>query len=334
MKVLILSGGSGTRLFPLSRDRYPKQFLSIFGGKSLLQKTVERALLISGFLEDIIFLSNRNYLNHIRNQVEELFGAYPKHVVLEPVKRNTAPAIVLGLVCMLEKGILKEDEPVLVLPSDHIVSPVDKFIEVVKRAEPVAEEGYMVTFGIKPTRPETGYGYIEADKVCLGSGYRVKLFHEKPTLEKAREYLLAVNFFWNSGMFCFTPRTFFEELRLYCKDIYTQIEGKEFEEIKEGFENIPDISIDYAIMEKTERAVVIPMELYWSDVGSFDAICKVLEKDENQNGVSGEYVGIDSENNLIITTGKPVATVGITDTIVVSTDDMTVVIKKGQSQQT
>ncbi|MEN3047109.1 MAG: mannose-1-phosphate guanylyltransferase, partial [Candidatus Hydrothermales bacterium] len=295
----MLSGGSGTRLFPLSRDRYPKQFLKIFDGKSLLQKTVERALSVSHLLEHVIFLSNKDYLYYIKNQVRELTGVEPKHIVLEPVRKNTAPAIAFGLVYMMEKGLVEEEEPVIVLPSDHIISPLEKFVQVAKKAQESARDGYIVTFGVKPTRPETGYGYIEAE---IGNGsegcYAVRRFHEKPSLKKAEEYISQPNFFWNSGMFCFTPKTFFKELRLHCEEIYNQVEGKKFEEVKEDFGKMPDISIDYAIMEKTEKAVVIPMELYWSDVGSFDAIYEVLKKDENRNGVSGEYVSIDSENNL------------------------------------
>ncbi|MDW7973174.1 MAG: mannose-1-phosphate guanylyltransferase/mannose-6-phosphate isomerase [Thermodesulfovibrio sp.] len=333
MKVLILSGGSGTRLFPISRDKFPKQFLKIFGGESLLQRAVERAVCLAGSLDSVVFVSNKDYLYHIKDQVEEILHTFPKHLVLESVKRNTAPATVLGISYMLERGMLKEDEPVLVMPSDHVVSPIGRFVERVKSSEAIAKEGYIVIFGVKPTRPETGYGYVEMDGTCVHSGYRVKRFHEKPNLERAKEYISTGNFFWNSGMFCFTPKTLFSELKAYCQDIYSQVEGRSFEQILENFHNLPDISLDYAVMEKTQRAVVIPLDVEWSDVGCFDSIYEIMEKDTANNGIYGEVIAVDSERNLIITTGKPVATIGISDSIVINTEDIIVVVKSGESQK-
>lgn len=336
MKVLILAGGGGTRLFPLSRDDFPKQFLKLTDNESLLQKTVKRALKIVGTLDNIIFLTNKNYLFTLKQQVYESTKMYPKHFILEPERRNTAPAIALGVKYILENEIAKSDEPLLILPSDHIIQPEKVFIDYVKTADQIAKKGYIVTFGIIPIRVETGYGYIEADKnerIGEFEAYKVKKFHEKPSFEIAKEYIESSNFYWNSGMFVFTPEVFLEELKKYAPPIYESLQGKSFEEVLNTFGELPDISIDYAIMEKTEKAVVQPLNISWSDVGSFEALYEVLKKDDKGNVLKGKVYTFNTQNSLILGNKRLVSVIGIEDIILVETEDVVLVAKKGEGQK-
>lgn len=337
MKAFILSGGGGTRLFPLSRDKYPKQFLKIFDGESLIQKTVKRILKHVKSIDNCIFLTNKEYTYHIKSQISEFYKCTlcePKNIIQEPVKRNTAPAIALGIVWMLENNIANNDETVIVLPSDHLISPEAKFIEYVQLAEYAAKLGFIVTFGIKPFRPETGYGYIEASANKVEENiFYVKSFHEKPKYEIAQQYLNKGSFYWNSGIFCFTVKTFLSELEKFNPQIYNLIKDKTYKEVVENFEKMPDISIDYAIMEKTDKAVVIPADLNWSDLGSFDSIYDVLPKDESNNVVLGNSVLIDSLDNLIISNNQLVAGIGVRDMLIIQTPDFLLVSKRGESQK-
>jgi len=331
--VIILAGGSGVRLFPLSRKNLPKQFLKIGSESSFFQGTVERVLKLVKRPEDVVITSNEEHYFHIKYQLREL-GLSPEsfHFVKEPTGRNTAPAIVLTVKYLLEKVGVSPGETLFVSPSDHIIFPVDKFVERVIEAEKVAKEGFIVTFGIKPTKPETGYGYIEAGEF-FDMGYKVKTFHEKPSLDKTREYLEKGDFFWNSGMFLFGIETLLEEFREHSAEIFNLFEENDFENLCQNFEKMPNISIDYAIMEKTKRAVVIPLDVNWSDIGSWDSVYEILPKDENNNVKVGKVLEIDTKNSLFIGNKRLITAVGLEDMMIIETDDVILFAKRGEGQR-
>lgn len=339
MKSIILAGGSGTRLYPLSRKHFPKQFLKIWDEESLFQKTVKRNLQAVKWVKDIVVITNNDYQFHIKNQLKEALNSettdIPVNIILEPIGRNTAPAIALAAKYALEKLNADENEVLFISPSDHLISPDDKFIEYVKKAEELAKKGYIVTFGIRPNKPETGYGYIEKNGKLNTEieAYSVQQFHEKPDLKTAKEYLLSGNYFWNSGMFAFSIKTILDEIKKYAPEINNLLEGKTFEEVVMNFGDMPDISIDYAVMEKTDKAVVLPLDIMWSDVGSWDSVYEVLEKDENKNVKIGNVIDIDTKNSLIMGDERLIATIGLDDVIVVETPDAIVIAKKGEGQK-
>lgn len=338
MKALILAGGGGTRLFPLSRDKYPKQFIKFFDNESLLQKTVKRILKIVGNFEDVIFLTNQNYLFLVKEQVKECFRREPSHIILEPVKRNTAPAIAIAIKYLMEKGLLQPSEPIFVFPVDHIIKPEEEFANYIKESQKLVSKGNILTFGITPLQPETGYGYIEADKnqtIQLNTfqAYKVKKFHEKPNLELAQKYIEAGNYYWNSGIFGFTAETFINELKIYAKEIYDILEKNDFNKVLENFHNMPDISIDYAIMEKTKKAIVAPLSVFWSDIGSFEAIYQILNKDQNKNSIKGKAFLMNTENCLIYGDKRLIVGIGLNDLMIIETDDAILIAQKGQGQK-
>ena len=325
MTNIILCGGNGTRLWPISRTLMPKQFVKLFDNKSLFQLTVERNAQIC--TEQFIISNTEQYFLAL-DQLEELNQKNNRYL-LEPIGRNTAPAIALA--CMA----LDKEEIILVSPSDHLIKNEVEYHKVLTKAKTLAEENNLVTFGIKPTFPEIGFGYIEAD------GLSVKAFHEKPTLEKATSYLKAGNYYWNSGMFCFKAGVFLEELKQYSPTIYeTSLKAynnsskNEVIRIKhEDMETIPEDSIDYAVMEKSAIVKVVPSNINWSDVGSFDALFEELPKDENNNTINTKHIAIDSKNNLIYAKDKYIATIDVEDLIIVDTGDALLISRKGSSQK-
>ncbi len=325
MTNIILCGGSGTRLWPISRTLMPKQFVKLFDDKSLFQLTIQRN---SELCNTQFIVSNAEQYFLAVDQLEELQKDNNKYL-LEPVGRNTAPAIALA--CMA----LEKDEVVLVTPSDHLIKNELEYKKVLIQAKELALLNNLVTFGIKPTFAETGFGYIEAN------GLDVKAFHEKPNFQTATKYLEAGNYYWNSGMFCFKAGVFLDELKKYSPTVYESSliafnNSKKDEMIRishEDMQNIPEDSIDYAVMEKSNIVKVIPSDIDWSDVGSFDSLFNELPKDANNNTYYDKHISIDSKNNLIHVQDKYVATIDVEDLIIVDTGDALLVSKKGSSQK-
>ena len=338
MTNIILCGGSGTRLWPISRTLMPKQFVKLFDDtpghnllqgksprKSLFQLTVERN---SKVCDSQFIVSNAEQYFLALDQLEELDKTNNKYL-LEPVGRNTAPAIALA--CMA----LDVDEVVLVTPSDHLIKDEVAYEKVLEKAKELANENHLVTFGITPTFAETGFGYIEA------SGLNVEAFHEKPNKETAQSYVDAGNYYWNSGMFCFKAGVFLDELKKHSPEVYessliayNNANTDNVIRIKhDDMLAIPEDSIDYAVMEKSDKVKVVPSDIEWSDVGSFDALYEELPKDENGNTINDKHISVNSKNNLIYGTDKHIATIDVEDLIIVDTGDALLVSKKGSSQK-
>ena len=329
MKIIILAGGGGSRLFPLSRTCYPKQFLKVGDEQSLLVQTVKRFLSLVK-PEDIVIITNQAYLHHV--QAELTFcKAQAAHIVLEPAGRNTAPAIALAARYCIDELKVSEDEVLFITPSDHIIQGSKQFSEALEKARQLAAAGKLVTFGIKPDKPETGYGYIQAGSACQGA-YVVQAFQEKPDLETAQKYLAAGNYYWNSGMFAFTVSCIMQELASHQGDIY-ELASAGYAELLGNFASMPNISIDYAVVEKSNNVVTVPLTSYWNDIGSWDAIYEVLDKDEQGNAVRGDCVPIDCSNTLMLGRSRLIAGIGLEDLLVVETDDVILVAKKGESQK-
>lgn len=329
MKIIILAGGGGTRLFPLSRTCFPKQFMKIGGDQSLLVQTVMRFMPVAK-AEDMVIVTNKEYIHHVKAELAAC-GAEGAHVVLEPVGRNTAPAIALAAQYCVDELGATEDEVLFVTPSDHIIKQSELFVKAVRQAEEMAGQESVVTFGIRPNKPEVGYGYIEAGEIC-GAGFNVKSFKEKPDQVTAEQYVSSGSYFWNSGMFAFTIGHFMQELSTYQPEIYELI-GSGYTSALENFEIMPNISIDYAIAEKSKKVVTIPLTAYWNDIGSWDAIYDVLDKDTDGNAVKGDCMTIDCTNTLMLGRSRLIAGIGLEDLLVVETDDVIVVAKKGESQK-
>ncbi len=325
MTNIILCGGSGTRLWPISRTLMPKQFVKFFSDRSLFQLTVERN---NSLCSNQFIVSNTEQYFLALDQLSELHQTAQKYL-LEPMGRNTAPAIALA--CME----LSPEEIVLITPSDHLIKNQSAYNKAVARAKELAEQGYLVTFGITPSFAETGFGYIEAD------GEEVLNFKEKPDLQTAEEYIKAGNYYWNSGMFCFRAGAFLDELQKYSPKVYEASKAAYENASKdsmirikhENMLSIPEDSIDYAVMEKSDKVKVIPSDIGWSDVGSFDALYDELPKDEDGNTQNPHHIAIDSKNNLVYGNEKKIATVDIDDCIIVDTGDALLISKKGSSQK-
>lgn len=329
MKVIILAGGGGTRLFPLSRKRRPKQFLHINKNKSLLAETVERfRQLVKA--EDIVIVTGRDYLFSVQSELAEC-DASAVHIVLESAARNTAPAIALAAQYCCDVLGGSEDEALFVAPSDHIVRPISVYGDMVQKAAGKAREGQFVVFGAEAVRPETGFGYIEAREKQSDKTYKIKAFKEKPDKATAVEYIKKGNYFWNAGMFCFTWHTYREELRRYAAPVYRCI-LETYAQTAAAFSNMPGISIDYAVAEKTQRGVMVPLDLYWNDVGSWDALYEVLDKDSSGNAIKGDCISVNCSDSLLWGQSRLIAGIGLKDIMVVETDDVILVAQKGESQ--
>lgn len=330
MKVIILAGGGGTRLFPLSRKCRPKQFLTLADdGQSLLAGTVQRFL---GCVTaaDIIVVTSRAYLHHVRSELAAA-GAEAAHIVLETEPRNTAPAIALAAEYAVDQLGAGPNEVLFVSPSDHIIRPAEAFAAAVEKAAAVAAQGHLVTFGIRPTKPETGFGYIEAgpeqNGVCP-----MLAFREKPDRAAAEAYLASGHYYWNAGMFAFTVQTFLAELKTYAPAIAAGLAGG-YEAALRNFASMPSISLDYALAEKSRLGMVVPLSIYWNDVGSWDAIYEALPKDKAGNALSGDCLPLDCTDSLMVGNSRLIAGIGLKDIMVVETPDVILVARKGESQK-
>ncbi|MBJ6727668.1 mannose-1-phosphate guanylyltransferase [Geomesophilobacter sediminis] len=339
MYVVILAGGSGTRFWPLSRKRTPKQLMSVFGGKSMLQRTVERVLPLKP--KRVLVVTNALQAAESRNQLAYLTEV-PIDVIEEPVGRNTAPAI--GLAASLIARF-DPDGIMAVLPADHYIVNEELFRETLLKGELLAAQGALVTLGITPTRPETGYGYIEAENGA-GAAAKVARFVEKPPLEKALEFLESGRFYWNSGMFIWGACTILDEIRRYMPALSEALAKLVFEDelwaisdlkpqIAEIYGGITGESIDFGVMERAENVQVIPASFGWSDVGSWSALPEVIEPSDHGHVLIEvrEALSVDAENCLAYGSGKVVALVGVKDLIVVDTPDAVLVCDKSAAQQ-
>jgi len=329
MKIIILAGGGGSRLFPFSRTKYPKQFLKLNSNKSLLVQTIERFLTLV-IPSDMVIVTNQEYVHLVKTALIDS-NAQEAHILHEPVARNTAPAIAFAVRYCVERLGCKPDEVMIVTPSDHLIRPLAKFTESMGQAADLAESHKLVTLGIQPDSPETGYGYIKAGQP-FGSGFSVDSFREKPDRATAETYLAAGGYYWNSGMFAFTVACFLEELRASQEDLYA-LADTSLEEMRANFAQMPNISFDYAVAEKSEQVVMLPLMAEWSDIGSWDAVYDMSEKDTNGNAVQGDCLQIDCLNTLMLGQSRLIAGIGLEDILIVETNDVIVVAKKGESQK-
>ncbi len=335
---VILSGGSGTRLWPLSRKHYPKQFLKLTSNYSMLQET---ALRVAG-LNNPIAVCNENHRFILAEQLQEI-GQSPISIILEPVARNTAPAIALAAYRALEEN---PNAVIVVLAADHVIEDIQGFQSAIEKAVSVAENDSLVTFGIVPTGPETGFGYIQGRAIDRseqkGSHIcQIEKFVEKPDLETANAYLESGDFYWNSGMFVFKARTYLDELKKYnpkmyqtsCAAFHNAHVDLDFVRVNKcDFEECPDDSIDYAVMEHTNKGVVLPIDVGWNDVGSFSALWQILEKDKEGNVNLGDVKNIDSKNCLIQSENQFIATIGLENLVIIGTKDSILVADKNRVQ--
>ncbi|MEO7251116.1 MAG: mannose-1-phosphate guanylyltransferase/mannose-6-phosphate isomerase, partial [Arenimonas sp.] len=332
---VILSGGSGTRLWPLSRESHPKQFLPLLGEHSLLQMTWLRLRGLPG-AEAPLVVANEEHRFLVAEQLR-LIGCSPAALILEPVGRNTAPAIAVAALKAVADGA---DPILLVLPSDHVIADEPGFRAAVNAALPAAQEGQLVTFGIVPTAAETGYGYINA---APGDGVRkVIRFVEKPDAATAAQYVASGEYFWNSGMFAFRASRYLEELgktqprmlQLAREALEKSTRDADFLRLdKEAFAACPADSIDYAVMEKTDSASVLPIDVGWNDVGSWSALWSVVEQDDNGNAHRGDVLARECRNTLAIGDKRLLALIGLSDVVVVDTDDAVLVAHKDRVQE-
>ncbi len=341
---IILSGGAGTRLWPLSWGDHPKQFLPLVTNKTMIQETLLR---LKGLeLGSPIISCGEGHrfmvaqqIGQVLNEVVSTGSTTGPCIILEPMAKNTAPAIAAACCAALKQD---KDAVVVVLPSDHVIADIAAFQDAVKTAAANAEKGYLVTFGIVPTFPATGYGYVKASGAQSDGAYTLEKFVEKPCLEKAQEYLASGEYAWNSGMFVFNAASFLEELKLYSPEMAAlSIQAFEKASIdtdfirldKDSFGQIKGDSIDYAVMEKTKKGRVVKLNAGWDDVGSWSALYDISKKDENQNVLKGnDIITLDTTSSYIRGGKRTIATIGLDDVVIVDSDDALLVAAKGKIQ--
>lgn len=332
---VVIAGGTGSRLWPLSRELYPKQFLALDQERSMLQVTLKR---LDGLpTQKPLVICNEAHRFLVADQLQQM-GLLSGNVMLEPAGRNTAPAVALAAIQATASG---QDPLMLVLAADHAIRNTGAFQAAIQKAIAAASQGSMVTFGIVPNAPETGYGYIHMGPEVADGIHKVNAFVEKPSSDVAAQYVDSQQYLWNSGMFLFKASKFLSELAHYRPDIHaacveamkTPLHDMDFVRVdKEAFLRCPSDSIDYAVMEKTADAVVVPMDAGWNDIGAFGALWDVLPHDESGNVHRGDVVAIDSNNNLILAEDALVATVGVKDMVIVQTKDALLIVPRDRTQ--
>lgn len=335
MKYVILAGGCGSRLWPLSRQLFAKQFLDLVSDKTMIQETITRVSKTNG--KDIYIIANGESKFIIKDQVKSILPDFPeKNLIIEPEGRNTAPAIAYGSI------FFDDDDVVTILSSDHFVKDKAGFNTTLDKAEKIAQDGYIVTIGIVPDAPKTGYGYIKKSDTKIKNGFLVEKFVEKPNYLKAKEYIENHNYYWNAGIFVFKIKTFLEELKIHSPGIYNTMQ--ELKAKKNAGENIAredylkfeKISIDYAIMEKTDKIVVVPSEFKWNDIGSFNSLYEVLEHDGNSNAVKMQkenFININSKNLLVCGDHRKIATINLNNLAIIDTPDALLISNKDTTEE-
>lgn len=333
---VIMSGGSGTRLWPLSRQTKPKQFLTLTGANSLLQETINRLQGVD--ISTPYVLCNDEHRFLVAEQLRQIDQTAT--IILEPEGRNTAPAITLAALQAQKEG--RDEAILLVLAADHLIQNKNVFHDCINQAIPLAKQGYLVTFGIVPTKAETGYGYIKKGKIIDNQAYLVDSFVEKPDLNTAQQYVDSDNYCWNSGIFMFRVKDYLQQLKQFQINVYQhcekaiELQCRDLDFIrvdKTAFIGCPNISIDYAVMEKTDKAVMIPMDANWTDIGSWSALWDVTPKDAQGNSSKGDVLLEQTHNTLVYADHRLVTTLGVKDLIVVETQDAILVAHKDKIQQ-
>ncbi len=331
---VILAGGTGSRLWPLSRELYPKQFHALFDEHSLLQNTLLRAARTTS--RDPIIVCNEEHRFLVAEQCRALNQPWAS-IILEPEGRNTAPAIALAALAACRSA---ERPLLLVLPSDHLIGDAEVFCEAVEVAAKAASEGDLVTFGITPTRPETGYGYIESNGAVENKATPVRSFVEKPDLDTARRYLASGDYLWNSGMFVLDAKVYLDEVAKFCPEMHAKVTAayesgaKDLDFFRPGpeFLDSPSDSIDYAVMEKTDRAVVVRTNFDWSDIGSWSSLWESSSHDDEGNHLTGDVVAVATRNSYVLAKNRLVGTIGIENLVIVETADAVLVADKSRVQ--
>ena len=338
MKIVpvILSGGSGQRLWPLSRKEHPKQFLQLVGDNTMLQETILRLNLL-GNITDPIIVCNSDHRFLVAHQCAQI-GIKNPTILLEPAIRNTAPAIAAAALQSLKDS---DVSTLLVLSTDHVIKDVDAFQKAIKIAYQNAQNGRLVTFGIVPTEANTGYGYIKASKENNYGAHSVEEFVEKPELETALFYLEQGSYLWNSGMFMFQARTFIDELKIHVPNIFESVnkalnnslQDLQFIRLeKQAFDSSPSVSIDYALMEKSKNVLVVPLDAQWSDIGNWTALYDIGTKDDQGNVIKGDVIAQDTTNSYVNADHHMVVTLGVDNLIIIDTFDVTFVATKEKAK--
>lgn len=329
MKLIVLAGDGGTRLFPLARGNHPKEFLKVFDDTSLFVQSIMRYAPIAA-AEDVVVVTGRKYEYHVKSELESC-GMGKAHVVLEPEFMGTAPAIALGLNYCKNKLGAFDDEIIFITVSDHLINPTNVFLRNMKNALPLCGKGKIVHFGIKPDKPATAYGYIKTgDK--MEDGYVVESFTEKPDQAKAVEFYSSGEYYWNAGIQAAQMDTFLTTFYKTAPEIATVAKGS-FEEAQAGFAKISAISVDKAVWEKADNMAVVPMNCFWNDIGSWDDIYDVLIKDTDGNAEMGDVLAIGCKDSMFIGQKRIITSVGMTDTLVVETGDVIMVAKRGEADK-